>query len=444
MQAFAPSPPPAAPRDFLFATWQGGGNLPPVLTVAARLLARGHRVRVMSDACDREEVEATAGAEFVAWTRAPSRPDRSATTDLMRDWEAASPEEVIARLRDRIMCGPALAYARDLLAELDRRAADLVVGSEMLLGVMAACEARGQPLALLAANLSILPIPGVPPFGPGLLPARDAAEARMHAGIAEATRAALGSGLPAVNEARRALGLAPLLDLFAQFAAARRLLLATSRAFDFPAERVPDFVRYVGPQLGEPGWAADRSWASPWPAGDPRPLALVAFSTTFQDHAGVLQRVLDAVAGLPGVRALATLGPALDGAGLRAPPNAVLRPSAPHDAVLREASVVVTHGGHGTVMRALAHGVPLLCMPMGRDQADNAARVAARGAGLTLAPAAAAEEIRAALGRLLGENGFRDAARRLGAAVAAEASSLAVVDELEALADARARTAAAA
>ena len=95
-------------------------------------------------------------------------------------------------------------------------------------------------------------------------------------------------------------------------------------------------------------------------------------------------------------------------------------------------------------MRALAHGVPLLCMPLGRDQADNAVRVAARGAGLTLAAAAPAEEIRAALARLLDEDAFRDAARRLGAAVAAEASSPAVVDELEVLADARARTAAAA
>lgn len=100
--------PAAAPRDFLFATWQGGGNLPPVLTVAARLLARGHRVRVVSDACDRADVEAS-GAGFVPWRRAPSRSDRSAASDLMRDWEAGSPEEVIARLRDRIMCGPALA-----------------------------------------------------------------------------------------------------------------------------------------------------------------------------------------------------------------------------------------------------------------------------------------------------------------------------------------------
>jgi UDP:flavonoid glycosyltransferase YjiC (YdhE family) len=246
-----------------------------------------------------------------------------------------------------------------------------------------------------------------------------------------------------VNEARRALGLAPLADVFDQFAAARRLLLATSRAFDFPAERVPDFVRYVGPQLGEPGWAAG-AWESPWPADDPRPLALVAFSTTFQDHAAVLQRVLDAVAGPAGgprpghARAGARRG--------RAARAAQRGPAAERAARGGAARGVrgVTHGGHGTVMRALAHGVPLLCMPMGRDQADNAVRVAARGAGLTLAPAAPAEEIRAALARLLDEDAFHDAARRLGAAVAAEASSPAVVDELEVLADARARTAAAA
>ena len=77
-------------RDFLLATWEGGGTVPPVLTVARRLLARGHRVRVMLDVCARADVEA-AGAEFVAWSRAPSRPDRSPASDPARDWEAGSP-----------------------------------------------------------------------------------------------------------------------------------------------------------------------------------------------------------------------------------------------------------------------------------------------------------------------------------------------------------------
>ncbi len=53
--------------NFLLTTWEGGGCVPPMLTVAAGLLARGHRVRVMSDLANREEVEQS-GATFVPWT----------------------------------------------------------------------------------------------------------------------------------------------------------------------------------------------------------------------------------------------------------------------------------------------------------------------------------------------------------------------------------------
>jgi MGT family glycosyltransferase len=422
--------PVTSPRDFLFATWEGGGNVPPALTVAKKLAARGHRVRFMSDACGRREAEAV-GAEFVPWRRAPSRPDRTAASDVLRDWEATSPEACIGRLFDRIMCGPALAYARDVAAEIDRRPPDLIVSSEMLFGVMVGAQARGMRLALLAANLSPYPLPGVPPFGAGLRPARDEAARRMHAEFGEASRAMCNAGLPAVNAARAALGLPPLAELHDQLAAADRLLLATSRAFDFEAERLPDNVRYVGPQLDEPVWA--EPWVSPWPADDARPLVLVGFSTTFQDQAGTVQRVMDAMAGLP-VRGLVTLGSALDGRGLSAPGNVVIQRSAPHGQVMREAAVVVTHAGHGTTMRALAHRVPLLCMPMGRDQNDNAARVVERGAGLELPPAASADEIREALHDLLNEPSFRTAARRLGDAVASEAAASSVIDELEACA----------
>jgi MGT family glycosyltransferase len=330
------------------------------------------------------------------------------------------------------MCGPALAYARDTLAELARRPADLVVSSEMLFGVMAAAEARGQRLALLATNLSVYPLlPGVPPLGAGLMPARDEAERRRHAEFAALARAMLDEGLPAVNAARAALGLPPLAGLLDQLAAADRLLLATSRAFDFPAERLPDQIRYVGPQLDDPAWA--EPWVSPWAADDPRPLVLVAFSTTFQDQAALVQRTIDALAGLP-ARGLVTLGPALDGDGLRAAGNIVIRRSAPHGAVMREAAAVVCHGGHGTTMRALAHRLPLLCLPLGRDQDDNAVRVAARGAGLALPADASTAAIREALRRLLEEPGFRAAARMLGNAVAAEAAAPTAVGELEALA----------
>lgn len=85
---------------------------------------------------------------------------------------------------------------------------------------------------------------------------------------------------------------------------------------------------------------------------------------------------------------------------------------------MRETSVVATHCGHGTVMRALNHGVPMLCLPMGRDQNDNAARVAARGAGLRLDPGASADALRTAHTRLVAESSFTENARVLGRSIA--------------------------
>ncbi len=73
----------------------------------------------------------------------------------------------------------------------------------------------------------------------------------------------------------------------------------------------------------------------------------------------------------------------------------------------------------------------MLVIPHGRDQNDNAVRVTDRGAGLSLPPDAPVEAIREACARLLNEPGFRDAARRLGDLVAADAERSTVVDELE-------------
>lgn len=134
------------------------------------------------------------------------------------------------------------------------------------------------------------------------------------------------------------------------------------------------------------------------------------------------------------VRGLVTVGPALDPAAFPAPANVVVRPSVAHAQVFPEASVVVTHAGHGTVIRALNCGVPLLCMPMGRDQRDDTARVVARGAGLRLSPNASALGIREALRRLLEQPSYREGARRLARTIAADVREQRGVRELEGLA----------
>lgn len=416
------------PRSFIFTTWEGGGNVAPAINVARKLLQRGHRVRFMCDQSSREDAEA-AGLTFRPWQQAPNRADRSPGSCPVRDWEAANPQEGILRLMEKLMFGAALEYARDLIAELEREPADVVVTSDMLPGVMAACESRGQRLAILAANLCLYPLPGMPAFGPGLPPPRTVEEHALHEQIKQGTLQMLDHGLDGLNRARLALGLLPLSSVIEQLDAAPLYLLATSRAFDFPIQHLPEKIRYVGPQIEE--LASASPWTSPWSETDTRPLVAVGFSTTFQDHADVIQAVVDATADLP-VRTLVTLGQ-VPPYQVQAAANTILMRSAPHNAVMREAAVVITHGGHGTVMRALQHECPMLIIPHGRDQDENAIRVTERGAGLSLPATASREEIQAAVRRLLDEPSFAHAARQLGDAIAEEPldhSATKVLEEL--------------
>ena len=74
------------PKRFLFVNWEGGGNLPPALTVASHLVGRGHTVRFLGEPCNRQEIEAT-GSTFVSYVYAPHRDNKSPESDFIRDWE---------------------------------------------------------------------------------------------------------------------------------------------------------------------------------------------------------------------------------------------------------------------------------------------------------------------------------------------------------------------
>src|SRR5918996_716099 len=111
------------------------------------------------------------------------------------------------------------------------------------------------------------------------------------------------------------------------------------------------------------------------------------------------------------VRALVTAGP-VEVPDDRVPPNVHVAKFVPHAAALPNADAVVTNAGHGTVMAALRHELPLVCLPMGRDQGDVAARVAWRGAGLRLSARSNAGKIASAIERVLGDPDFTTAARR--------------------------------
>jgi UDP:flavonoid glycosyltransferase YjiC (YdhE family) len=99
-----------------------------------------------------------------------------------------------------------------------------------------------------------------------------------------------------------------------------------------------------------------------------------------------------------------------------------------------ETALVLTHAGHGTVIRSLAAGVPLVCIPMGRDQPDVAARVVWHGAGVKLATKAKPSALKRQITEVLDDVSFRDAARRMARAISQETEQDLAVQELEALA----------
>ena len=366
--------------QFLFCTWEGGGNVPTTMTLVRELSAAGHGVRVLGDDLTRAEIEA-AGGRFLPWTAAPNRSDPSPAADPLRDWDRA-PEEVIGFLIDNALVGPAADYARDVIDALAAEPADLVIANDMQIGGVMGAEAAGAPFAILTSNIPLFPRAGVPPLGPGLHPAASAEDEAMHAMVRAMFAQALGGGTVRYNRERAKLGLPPVARIEDSYDAAEAVLVGSARAFDYPGAVDPANMEWIGPLLGAPAWSAGDV---PVRKGD-RPLVLAALSTTFQNQGATLQAIVDGLATLD-VDAVVTTGPALGGA-IEGRGAVTVVESAPHDQLMAQADLVITHCGHGTAMRALIAGKPVLCLPMGRDQNDNAARIAWHGAGIRLAPEA--------------------------------------------------------
>ena len=409
--------------------WEGGGTVPPELAVARRLIARGHQVHVLADPTIAAAAEA-AGCTFSPWRRAPHRTSSEPSQELFADWKTRNPLVMLQRVFCPIEVGPAADYAADTAEAIEAVHPDVVVPDAFLFGSVIAGEAMRVPVALLVPNIWIIPIAGTAPAGPGFAPARTAlGRTRDAAMLAIATRLSRAD-LPELNLARSAHGLAPLTSFYDQALGADRILVLTSPVFDYASASVPANVSYVGPVLDDPTWA--EPWTPPWPDDNNDPIVLVSFSSTDQKQGPVLRRVVEALTTLP-VRGLVTLGQGVGAEPVSSTTNVAVVRSAPHRQVLAEAWLVVCHCGHGITMKTLAAGVPMVCIPMGRDQNDTAARVVYHGAGVRLPATAATTRIRTAVERVVGDGRFRANAARLASAIAEGGGTTDVVAELESL-----------
>ena len=390
----------------LFTTFEGGGHVPAPMLAAQSLQESGHEVLLVSDRCNGPAARAK-GLPFQPWHRAPDRGTLGAA-DGLSDWRTRWPPSVIRRICVDVATTPALAYAEDVLAFAADFRPDVIVSNELLFGAMMAAERLQIPLALLTANVWCYPTrDDVPPFGPGYPLAKSRSDFTRDRITRKLIRGFFDVGLPDLNNARAEIGLTPLQHTLDQLDVADRILIGAAAAFDFGVEDPLSPFVYCGPLFETPGWAAG-GFEMP---DNGRPNVLISFGTTFQNQREVVIRAMKAVQTLP-VNAIVTLGPAMSDADLPKVENVHVVTQASHDQIVPQCAAVICHGGHGTLLRPLAHGVPVVAMPMGRDHADNAARLEWLGAGLRVSEKASPARIRRALTQVLAEDEYRKNAQK--------------------------------
>jgi len=323
-----------------------------------------------------------------------------------------------------------LAWADAVYDVLQERPADVVATDVLLPGALIAAEAAGCATAVLMHAIYIFrPLDGRPPPGPGLMPARHWHERLRDRLLGAAiNRAHRRDALPLTNFARQQFGLRALRRPFEEFDRADRFLVMSSATFDFLPRRRPANVVYTG--FVDDDFGADEAWEWPWPVDDNRPAVLISMSTNNQGQFDILQRLMTAVSTLP-IRVLIALGPSLRDQRLDTPGNVVVRAWVPHARVMSKVRLVVTHGGHGTVMKTLTAGVPILCIPLTADQPDIAARIVAHGVGARISKRSNPAVMRSSIMSLLQDQAVQDRVVALSERLRTERGVSVAADELE-------------
>lgn len=364
----------------LFTFAGGRGHFEPLLPVARAAAAAGHAVAVAAQPLMVPAIEAAGLAAFTtAGSTLSDAPQRLPLLPVDLEREDRDLREGFARRLAR-------QRADEVLARCEAWRPDLLVCDETDFGAMVAAERLGLPYA------SVLVI----------------------AAGSFVRREVVGAAL---EELRAAHGLAPDPELAML---SRYLVLSPFppgyRDPAFPLPPTAHSFRPLAPRAAGDGPAP--AWAAALPGA---PTVYFTLGTVFNVESGdLLERVLAGLAGLP-LNVVATVGRELEPAALGPqPPSVHILQYLPQAEILPHCAAVVSHGGSGSVIGALAHGLPMVVIPIGADQPRNAARCAALGVARALdAVAATPGDVGRAVTAVLGEPGYRLRAEGLRDEIAA-------------------------
>jgi UDP:flavonoid glycosyltransferase YjiC (YdhE family) len=339
---------------FLVAAFGDPGHAYPAIALARALAARGNDVLVETWDHWREAVE----AEGLAFTAA-------------QEYKTFPPPPP-GNGDDPSAADAALA----LLPLMEEERFDVVVSDILTQAPALAAERAGLRRATLIPHVYPVHEPGLPFFAFGSLPPRTPVGRALWRGALPVLIGGLKRGRDEYNASRAVVGLAPTERLHGGISE-QLALVATFPQLEYP-RAWPGHVHVTGPMGFETPYPDVEL-----PEGD-GPLVLVAPSTAQDPECRLVRVALEALADEP-VRVLATTNRHRPEEPLpAAPANAVVVDWLSYSQAMAAADLVICHGGHGTLMRALGAGVPVLCCPAVGDMAENGARAAWSGAGLML------------------------------------------------------------
>jgi UDP:flavonoid glycosyltransferase YjiC (YdhE family) len=378
-----------------------------MLALGSALVARGHEVHFETWKRWREHAEA-AGIHFADAPEYQVFPTPSAKH--LKPYAAAvkaarETGEMVARIRP-----------------------DVAVADIMTPAASLAAEVAGVPVASLVPHVFPHMAPGFPIYSIGARLPRTRTGARLWERATERlVTPGLELGRDQFNESRRRLGLAPVPWVHTGLSRGCTLV-ATLPQLEYPRSW-PSWAHVVGPLMWEPpGERVD-------PPPGSGPVVLIAPSTA-QDHEHrLLRAALEGLADAP-VRVIATWNGREPDPPIPVPANAVLVPWLSYSQTMPLCDVVVCHGGHGTLVRALACGCPVVVCPAVGDMAENASRVDWAGLGVRLPRRFATPRgVRSAVARALREPRIRARVAEAAAWVAEHDGGASAAAQLEAWAE---------
>ncbi|HTE62096.1 MAG TPA: nucleotide disphospho-sugar-binding domain-containing protein [Solirubrobacteraceae bacterium] len=377
------------------------GHAFPMLALGAALVARGHTVALQTWR-RWEQPAVAAGMAF-----------------------AAAPEYQVFPTRERPMqpYEAAVHAARATVPSVREHAPDVAVSDILTPAPALAAELCGVPVATLVPHVHPWSAPGFPPYSVGARLPRTRAGAWAWRRFDPVVGKGLERGRREYNACRARLGLGPLPGVHTGLSRALTLV-ATLPQLEYPRRWEP-WLRVVGPLLWEP---PGEPVAPPPGEG---PVVLVAPSTAQDPAHRMLRAALTGLARAP-VRVIATSNGRTPSPPVDVPANAVLVPWLSYARTMPACDLVITHGGHGTLVRALSCGCPVVVCPAGGDMAENAARADWAGLGVRvprrlLGP----RTLRLAVQRALDDPAMRTRAQAVAAWMARHDGAETAAGELE-------------